>query len=256
MDVSEDKGYKHNDYGFRASDPYAFRKYRIIMSWLPKADNLRILNAGCGSGEMNWLLATQNPTWQIDAIDIDQQAVELSREIKEKYQLENLHLFETSIEDHSASTPYDIVVSNDVLEHIDDVVYAIACLHKLSKSDAQLFLSVPALQWLFGYHDRSLGHYRRYNRHMMREQLEGYFQVDRMRYFGALLIPIALWFSRIRNQPYPLKSQEDKQSLAARIVNLVLSFEERISLGTGTSLLVKAQRIETSNGSDTRIGTS
>lgn len=242
MIVQEDTHYKHSDYDFRSSDPYALQKYKIIIRWLPKGDNLRILNAGCGSGEMNWLLATHNPTWHIDAIDIDTQAINLSKEMKAKYQLSNLHIYESSIEAFQGESQYDIIVTNDVLEHIEDAVYAIQCLYNLAKPQAYLYISVPALQWLFGYHDISLGHYRRYNKHLMREQLTGSFLVRRIRYFGALLIPIALWFSRIRNQPYPLKSQEDKQSLSSKIVNTILQFEGRVPLPLGTSLLVQAQR--------------
>lgn len=240
--VNEDKQYKHHDYEFRSNDPYAMRKYKIIMGWLPNTNNLRILNAGCGSGEMNWLLATRNPTWQIDAIDIDPQAISLSQELKAQYQLDNLSIHEISIEAFKSDALYDIIITNDVLEHIEDAVYAIRCLNQLAKPKSILCISVPALQWLFGYHDVSLGHYRRYNYELMHQQLDGLFIVDKMRYFGALLVPIALWFSRIRNRPYPLKSQEEKQSVASKIVNFVLGIEEHIVLPLGTSLLVKAHR--------------
>lgn len=243
MGVNENRDYKHSDYEFRTNDPYAFRKYKIIISWLPQDDDLHILNAGCGSGEMNWLLASQNSTWTVDAIDGDTQAIQLSKEFAERYHLQNLQIYESNIEDFRTDMRYDIIVANDVLEHIEDVVYAIKCLHRLMKPDGVLYISVPALQCLFGYHDVSLGHYRRYNRVMMREQLDSMFSIERSRYFGALLVPVALWYSRIRNQPYPLKSQEDKQSLSARIVNFILKLEERIHLGTGTSLLVQARRL-------------
>ena len=61
MKPLEDRNYKLADYLARSSDRYTLTKYEIVMQWLPKTPNLRVLNAGCGSGEMNILLS-QNLT--------------------------------------------------------------------------------------------------------------------------------------------------------------------------------------------------
>jgi cyclopropane fatty-acyl-phospholipid synthase-like methyltransferase len=59
--------YKHADYEIRSQDPDALAKYRIVLSWLPDTDGLRVLNSGCGTGEMTALLS-ENRSWQVDAI--------------------------------------------------------------------------------------------------------------------------------------------------------------------------------------------
>ncbi|BAZ27308.1 release factor glutamine methyltransferase [Kalymmatonema gypsitolerans NIES-4073] len=68
------------------------------MRWLPKNPNLHVLNAGCGSGEMNILLS-QNSTWQVDALDVDVEAIKLSQKLKIENNIKNFNLYHTTIED-------------------------------------------------------------------------------------------------------------------------------------------------------------
>jgi SAM-dependent methyltransferase len=59
---------------------------------------------------------------------------------------------------------FDGLILMDVLEHIeDDDAFLKEALDKLV-ADGVLFITVPAMQFLFSSHDRFLGHYRRYSR--------------------------------------------------------------------------------------------
>ncbi|MBA3872816.1 MAG: methyltransferase domain-containing protein [Anaerolineae bacterium] len=236
----EDLPYKHDDYDFRSSDPYALTKYRVILAWLPDTNGLQVLNAGCGSGEMNALMSEHNASWKIDAIDVDDEGIQRAQLLKDQLSLQNVAIMKSSIEDFHPTGLYDIIISNDVLEHIDDVEQAIQRLVEMLKPGGLLLVSVPALQWLYGYHDELLGHFRRYNRQLLSKQLAPYFEIKHLRYFGMLLVPIAFYYSRLRHQPYPLNSQRDKTSLAAHIVNGILAIEERIAFPVGTSVLAMA----------------
>lgn len=238
-EITEDTKYKLADYLIRSGDHYALTKYRIVMSWLPQTANLRVLNAGCGSGEMNILLA-QNPTWQVDAIDIDPQAVELSKRLKDEHRIDNLNLFVSSIEAFSRPDRYyDIIVSNDVIEHIEDDLAALKKLAQLLKPGGITCISVPSLQWLFGYHDEQLGHYRRYNRRNLTRRLSMVFQVKRCRYFAGILIPIALIYSCWLRKPYPIGTS-DQESLVTKLLKFLLNLEAKFPLPTGTSLIAMA----------------
>ena len=66
-------------------------------------------------------------------------------------------------------------------------------------------ISVPAYPWLFGHHDVQLGHHRRYTRGGLCALFERGFAIERSRYYGASLIPVALWFSRIARTGYPVQ---------------------------------------------------
>lgn len=234
MILPEDTQYKHDDYAVRNNDAYALSKYQIILNWLPNFDGLRVLNAGCGSGEMTALLA-KNPTWHVDAFDVDAEAIALSRAMKEELNLQNVTIYEAGIESFTGKN-YDIVVCNDVLEHLPDPVNAVSHLTKMLKSGGVLCVSVPALQWLFGYHDQLLGHYRRYNRKMLINLLSPHMKVTHCRYFGFTLIPIAVWYSLLRKKNYPV-SESTGVSFKARILNSFLSMERSIPFPIGTSLL-------------------
>jgi len=50
----------------------------------------------------------------------------------------------------------------DVLEHIEDDKAFLRSMHGLMKSDALLYLTVPAYNFLWSKEDDSAGHYRRY----------------------------------------------------------------------------------------------
>lgn len=230
----EDKQYKHEDYAVRSNDAYALSKYQIILSWLPGTEGLRVLNAGCGSGEMTALLARRS-SWQVDAFDVDPEAIHLSHALNERLGLTNIQLYEADLESHSGND-YDIIVCNDVLEHLADDANAVSKLVQMLKPDGILCISVPALQWLFGYHDRLLGHYRRYNHHTLTRLLSPYVLVKRCRYFGCSLVPIAIWYSLLLKRNYPV-SEGTGMSLRARVLNACLKLEQKIALPWGTSLL-------------------
>ena len=241
MNIAEDKNYKLQDYLARSQDSYSLTKYKIVMNWLPQKRNISVLNAGCGSGEMNIILA-QNYSWQIDAIDVDNEAISLSQKIQQANNLNNLKVFHTSIEEHSGEGKYDIIVSNDVLEHIENDVAAIEKLHNLLKTGGILCISVPVFPWLFGYHDEKLGHYRRYTKKNLLRKISCYFEVKRYRYFGIILIPIVLLYSCWLRKPYPV-AEVGKTSLIKTILDFLLNLEAKINTTPlGISAIVLATK--------------
>jgi 2-polyprenyl-3-methyl-5-hydroxy-6-metoxy-1,4-benzoquinol methylase len=236
--LSEDRDYKLYYYLARTNNRYDVAKYKQVMSWLPQKPNLRILNAGCGAGEMNLLLC-QNQSWQVDALDVDGEAIRLSQQLSSDHNLTNLNLYHTSIEAHHPRASYDIIVSNDVLEHIENDGEAIEYLYKMLKPNGIICLSVPALPWLYGYHDRQLGHYRRYRRQELLEKLSPFFDIDRCRYFGCSLIPIAVFYSLWWQKAYPI-GQIGKRSFLIEALDLLLKFESKIPFPLGISLMIFA----------------
>lgn len=236
--ISENKDYKHYDYLNRKGDPYAAVKYRIIARWLPATDNLAVLNAGCGSGEMNELLS-RNPTWRVDAIDPDAEAVELSRNSATAKARKNLSVTRTDIENYDTFGKFDVIVCNDVLEHIKNDAAVIEKLSSLLKGGGMLILSVPALKFLYGYHDEMLGHYRRYDKNELVEKLSKHLRVEACRYFGFSMIPVALLYSRVLRMGYPVQ-KGGKGSIIGKAAKIVLAAEAGFSVPAGTSLLAVA----------------
>lgn len=59
---------------------------------------------------------------------------------------------------------YDIVVAADVLEHLEDDFGAVKKIYDMLKKGGIFIIHVPAHQSLFSYWDKSLGHFRRYEK--------------------------------------------------------------------------------------------
>ncbi len=93
---------------------------------------------------------------------------------------------------------YDAIVCLDVVEHLPDDRRAVEHLRDLLKPNGALFIAVPALQFLYGFHDEQLGHYRRYSRNQLADLLQEFYRLGRCRYFGFTLIPIALLYGQLR----------------------------------------------------------
>ena len=89
---------------------------------------------------------------------------------------------------------FDVIVCFDVLEHVSDDRRAVIELQRVLKPGGKLFFTVPAYQCLFGQHDVTLGHYRRYTKQRVNNlfaalQLE---QQALSHWFSVLFVPAAL----------------------------------------------------------------
>ncbi|MDO8805330.1 MAG: class I SAM-dependent methyltransferase [Elusimicrobiota bacterium] len=86
---------------------------------------------------------------------------------KDKYRLpafvsvECVDLFDVTPATHGL---FDTIVLTHVLEHIEKDREALTHLHTLLRPGGRILIEVPAMPSLFSVHDRSLGHYRRYNK--------------------------------------------------------------------------------------------
>jgi len=89
------------------------------------------------------------------------------------------------------ANPFDSVVCLNVLEHIEDDVFALSQLNRALIPGGVLALLVPSHQFLYGEFDRAVGHFRRYSRKELRTKLEAAgFTVERLRFFSiAAAIP-------------------------------------------------------------------
>ena len=77
----------------------------------------------------------------------------------------------------------------DVLEHLENRQSALAEIHRVLQPEGLLFLSLPALQLLWSQFDEDGGHFLRYNKRVIRQELaENGFQIVESRYFFVLTV--------------------------------------------------------------------
>lgn len=147
------------------------------------------------------------------------------------------------------SSPYDLVLMLDVLEHIADDRDALDSAFRAIRPGGCLLLTVPALPWLWSRHDEANAHHRRYTLRGLRRRLEAAgFTVDVIRYFffwtvGPLLV--RRWLA-----PTGAGTAEYAVPIPPEPINRALAFMSRcehavgqlVRWPLGSSLLAVARR--------------
>ncbi|MEK7164929.1 MAG: class I SAM-dependent methyltransferase [Patescibacteria group bacterium] len=232
--------YQYDDLKARGHDLYAAAKFQIIFDYLRGKESLRILNAGCGSGELSFMLANAGHT--IVGIDPAAEYIELAkRQLAPEFSNRCIFAVDT-IEDHKANSLYDCAIVTDVLEHIKDDQGALAKLRELVRPGGLIIIAVPALPALFGYHDEALGHFRRYTKRTLKTLiLTAGLSLEQSRYFGFSLLPIAWLYSKVWRRPYPVAAA-GRASFLNNTLKFLLAVEQRARTPLGTSLIAIARK--------------
>jgi len=230
---------------------------RIVQS-LPRSDGFRMLDAGCGTGQMTILLEQFG---EAIGLEIAPEALAFARRRGVK------NLVQGSITDPPfAAGSFDLVLSLDVIEHVDNDVQIINSLFDIVKPGGHLIVTVPAFQSLWSEHDEINHHKRRYRVKQLTAMFEDAgFEVGRIAYCNSVLfLPVFItrkvktllrWF---RDRERIAGPESDLAHYPAPINNLlyrILTTETRLmrrwSLPFGVSILAVAQRPLTSARPDT-----
>ena len=150
---------------------------------LPKP--ARVLDAGCGSGRNMIEFSSLGP---VTGIELSETSVALAR-AREAGEIVSGSVLEMPFPDDS----FDLAVSLDVIEHLEDDLTALRELRRTVAPGGALLVTVPAYQWLWSGHDEINHHHRRYTRRSLQRVAEraGWTQV-RTTYFNSLLLPVAI----------------------------------------------------------------
>ncbi|MGE0887554.1 MAG: class I SAM-dependent methyltransferase [Blastocatellales bacterium] len=135
--------------------------------------------------------------------------------------------------------PFDTVVCLNVLEHVEDDLFALRQMRDVLEPAGKLALLVPAHRILYGEFDRAVGHFRRYTKRELAEKLKlTGFEVCEMKFFS--LLAALPWFinGRILKRGYIPTGQAN---LANKLVPL-LKLEKLIGPPCGLSLIAIAQK--------------
>ena len=145
----------------------------------------RILDAGCGSGRNMIELARRGT---VTGVELSGPSVAKARERGCGEVIEG-----SVLEMPFADDSFDLAVSLDVVEHLEDDVGALREIRRTVAPGGALLLTVPAYQWLWSGHDEINHHQRRYTRRSLQAVAEqaGWSQV-RTTYFNSLLLPVAI----------------------------------------------------------------
>jgi SAM-dependent methyltransferase len=107
-------------------------------------ENFSILVAGCGTSQaakhaMRW------PDSRVTGIDLSATSVRCTEELKQKYNLNNLHIHQLPLERvRELGEKYDQIVCTGVLHHLEDPDAGLRALRDVLKSDGSMHLMVYA----------------------------------------------------------------------------------------------------------------
>lgn len=170
---------------------YLAKREVVLASLRRFSDGGRCLDIGCGGGAMLVEAGTWAPAFGIDLSD---QALEHAHSRGLKCLLKS----------EAAALPFapgsfSSVLLLDVLEHHPRPAQLLSEIREVLSPDGVLVVTVPAFEWMWSYADHVLGHYRRYTKAQLGNELAANgFTLQRVTYFHSWLLPVAWTFRRLR----------------------------------------------------------
>jgi len=201
----------------------------------------RILEIGCGLGNLAHYLIRGEV---VVGIDISAESID---QVRARYAAHpQVQALVYDIADETCLElgrfRFDTAISINVLEHIEDDQRALSHMWYLLQPGGVLLLVVPAFDWLYGSMDRSIGHFRRYNKQGLADILESIgFQIQFQKYLNALGALGWLVNGRLLKNKTPPQGQ---LRLMNPIIPLIRRLEGTISPPIGLSLFTVAHRLE------------
>jgi 2-polyprenyl-3-methyl-5-hydroxy-6-metoxy-1,4-benzoquinol methylase len=128
------------------------------------------------------------------------------------YKFSNTDLFDLKPGDYGK---FDTAVFIHVLEHIEQDKKALDHTHTLLEDNGRVLIEVPALQFLFSVHDEMLGHYRRYNKKMLRSIIDpSKYKIEKIWYNDPIGVLGSWYFFKFKK--IKLKSDEGKNLVSSQ----------------------------------------
>ncbi len=237
------------------------RALLTLLDRLVPANTLRILDVGCGAGNMIHHLGRYGKV-----LGIDNNPVPLKIAQQRGYDARPAPAEDMPFDDDS----FELVTVLDVIEHCEDDLQILRECYRVCTPGGLITITVPAFQWLWSNNDVINDHKRRYSASELRSKVsEAGFVTERMTYSNFVIFPMAaaLILARRGWQREPQlatpTTDEDAYQVemepAPPLVNAVLSVVGRIeaailrfvSLPLGTSLICVGRKESPTDNLDT-----
>ncbi len=117
---------------------------------------------------------------------------------------------------------FDLILMMDVLEHIEDDKAYIQTVKEHLNDNGVIVLTVPAFMRLYSLHDKELKHFRRYDRHMLKNVFNGSgLKIKSMSYFYLSLVVMRL--ITINKSENLSMWKYDEKSVKTKLVKTILN---------------------------------
>ena len=132
-----------------------FRKYQILL--IKKFIKGKFLEVGAGKGGL--IPFYKNLIKNITIIEPEKKLFKI---LKKKYSNKKISIKNQTID--NIKKKYDTIIYYDVLEHIKNDLNEVKSASKKLNKNGYLIFSVPAYQTFYSSFDKSVGHFKRYNK--------------------------------------------------------------------------------------------
>lgn len=200
----------------------------------------RVLEVGCGTGNFSSLLLGLERVRHLGVVDIVPAYIETLRNRLEIPQNKTLDArCQNIFRDSAGLGRYDTIILINVLEHIRNDREAVATLRRLLNPGGRLIILVPAMRFLYSRYDRSIRHFRRYEKTRLAMILdEQGVKTEFLRYFN--FVGMFGWWMK-----FCLMRQTEMHAGSVaffdKISPLLRSAESLVSLPAGLSLIAVAR---------------
>jgi SAM-dependent methyltransferase len=108
-------------------------------------DDASVLDAGSGFGQYSWRMSMMNKNWKIKALDINSEQIEDCNRFVLKTGLSHRVIFQTGdLTALNEINSYNLILSVDVMEHIEEDVLVFRNFFKSLKDSGILLISTPS----------------------------------------------------------------------------------------------------------------
>jgi SAM-dependent methyltransferase len=169
-----------------------------------------ILEVGAGIGaNISSIYNTKVKSWS--AVEPDKSLLdEFERQIEIEKLAININLINGTARDVKEGNYFDVILYIDVLEHIENDSAEINEVLNLLKPGGRIIILAPAHKFLFTEFDIAVGHYRRYNKKLIRELMNSKSQSleeTKLIYLDFLGGALSLINRFVLNKSHPSRSQ-------------------------------------------------
>lgn len=209
--------------------------------------NSRVLDVGAGMGNFLPYLADKEIVVNIEILDIFIDALRNSYGGHKNMRILKYDIQDEKVIQLGREHRIQTVICNNVLEHVQDDLKALANINKILDKQGNLILILPAFKFLYSKWDKAVGHFRRYDLKDISGKLsQAGFCIEKKFYMNGL--GLFAWFLNGRvlgNTPNTRGSVRKQAVFFDRyIVNYLRKFEAIFHPPFGQSLIIVARPVQ------------
>lgn len=165
-----------------------------------------VLEVGAGIGT-NTLLFNRDICKKWVSIEPDLSLLSRMTKLKDEGLLEGVDIKPLTTSQLPKDELYDTILYIDVLEHIEHDSEELRVASSLLNKEGRIIVLSPAHNFLFSPFDTEIGHFRRYNKKMLREAVPSSLNVEMLKYADSVGLLASLANKLFLKESKPKKSQ-------------------------------------------------